>query len=56
MKLSGGDDERDQERAEEQQVCARDQLERKRRGAVCDGDGATSAHNADVSWQFSPNR
>src|SRR5687768_14700176 len=42
--LVGRDDERCHERAKKQKVGACNQLERKRRCSVCDGDGAGSAH------------
>ena len=42
--LFGRDEERGQERAEEEKVRSGDELERKRRCAVCNGDGAVSVH------------
>ena len=42
--LFGRDEERGQERAEEEKVRSGDEFERKRRCAVCNGDGAVLVH------------
>ena len=54
--LFGRDEERGQERAEEEKVHGGDELQRKRRCAVCDGDGTALVHAMRLDRKSRPNR